>query len=170
MYTPLIDMVPSDPTTMMTAMVEAQKLTRQSGHVFTVFTADQQLYRVVVNVMWVHPERFPNFIPRLGGIHMLMSFVGCVGMLMANSGLEEVMKAAFGGVTRMFTGKKFPQNTRAIRMVTEEVWHGTVEHVDSNMDLMALLERKANSSTTSKLWLENLIKPVFIMILFMRPE
>ena len=95
MYTPLIDMVPSDPTTMMTAMVEAQNLTRQSGYVFTVFTADQQLYRVVVNVMWVHPEWFPNFIPRHGGMHMLMSFVGCVGMLMANSGLQEVMKAAF---------------------------------------------------------------------------
>ena len=82
MYTPLIDMLPSDPTTMMTAMVEAQKLTRQTGQVYTVFTADQQLYRVMINILWVHPEMFHNFIPRLGGMHMLMSFVGCVGILM----------------------------------------------------------------------------------------
>ena len=29
-----------------------------------------------------------------------MRFVGSVGALMGNSGLEEVLKAAFGGVTR----------------------------------------------------------------------
>ena len=44
-------------------------------------------------------------------MHTLMSFVGSVGALMGNSGLEEVLKAAFGGVTRMLTGKNFPQNT-----------------------------------------------------------
>ena len=73
-YTPLIDMVPSHPATMMTAMVEAQKLTKQTGQFYTVFTADQQLYRVMVNVLWVDPEML-----RLGGMHLLMSFVGCVG-------------------------------------------------------------------------------------------
>ena len=96
MYTPLIDMLPSDPITMMTAMVEAQKLTRQTGQVYTVFTADQQLYRVMINILWVHPEMFHNFILRLGSMHMLMSFVGCVGVLMAGSGLEQVLKSAFG--------------------------------------------------------------------------
>ena len=39
-----------------------------------------------------------------------MSYVGAVGVLMAGSGLEELMKAAFGGVTKMLTGKNFPQN------------------------------------------------------------
>ena len=47
MYTPLLDMTPSDPDTMMTAMVQAQKLTNETGQVYTVFTADQQLYRVM---------------------------------------------------------------------------------------------------------------------------
>jgi hypothetical protein len=50
-YTTLVDMVHSDPTTMMTAIVEALTLTIQTGQVFTVFTADQQLYRVMVDVM-----------------------------------------------------------------------------------------------------------------------
>ena len=43
-YTPLIDMNPADPDTMMTAMVEAQKLTQQCGQQVNVFTNDQQLY------------------------------------------------------------------------------------------------------------------------------
>ena len=68
-------MVPSDPDTMMTAMYEAQRITVKCGQTFTVFTADQQFYRVMVNIMWVHPEKFPSFYPRLGGMHMLMSYV-----------------------------------------------------------------------------------------------
>ena len=43
MYTPLIDMVLSDPDTMMTAMYEAQRLAVKCGQTFTIFTADQQL-------------------------------------------------------------------------------------------------------------------------------
>ena len=40
-YTPLIDIMPSNPTTMLTAMVSAQKGTEEIGQVYTVFTADQ---------------------------------------------------------------------------------------------------------------------------------
>ena len=57
-YAPLIDMVPHDSDTIMTAMVEAQMLTKQSGQTITLFTNDQQLYRVAVNVMWVYPTLF----------------------------------------------------------------------------------------------------------------
>ena len=51
--------------------------------------------------MWVHPDLFSNFIPRLGGMHMLMSFIGAVGTLMANTGLEEILQSPFGGITKM---------------------------------------------------------------------
>ena len=50
-------------------------------------------------------------------MHFLMRYVGAVGVLMAGSGLEELMKAAFGGVMKMLTGKNFPQNTRALRSI-----------------------------------------------------
>ena len=49
-YTPLIDMKPSDPDTMLTAMIEAERLTQQVGQEIVVFTSDQQLYRVAVNI------------------------------------------------------------------------------------------------------------------------
>ena len=42
-YMPLVDMVPSDPSTVMTVKEEAQQFTRQTGQTITVFTADQQL-------------------------------------------------------------------------------------------------------------------------------
>lgn len=48
---PLIDMTPAAPTTMMTAMSEAQRLTKSTGQIYTVFTNDRQLYRPAVHVM-----------------------------------------------------------------------------------------------------------------------
>ena len=49
-YLPLVDMVPPDPTTMLTVMTEAQKLTNAAGQQYTIFTNDQQLYKVSINV------------------------------------------------------------------------------------------------------------------------
>ena len=65
-YKPLIDMMPSDPSTILTAMCEAQKETKRRGQTFTVLTADQQLYRVIVHVKWAYPKLFETLIPRLG--------------------------------------------------------------------------------------------------------
>ena len=62
----------------------------------------------------MHPELFPKFFPRLGGMHLLMSFVCCIGVLMANTGLEEVSKAAFGGLARMLTGEKLSSECKGI--------------------------------------------------------
>ena len=80
---------------------------------------DQQLYRVTINVIWVYPDLFKDFVPHLGGMHTLMSFIGAVGTVMSNSGLEEVMNSAFAGVPKMLSGKKFHKNMRALRLVTE---------------------------------------------------
>ena len=57
-YTPLIDMTPSDPTTMKIAMLEAKRLTKKAGQATTLFTADLQLYHVGLNVQWAYPELF----------------------------------------------------------------------------------------------------------------
>ena len=161
-YTPLIDMVPSEPDTMMTAIVESQRLTNSTGQIYTIFTNDQQLYRVAVNVTWVYPELFPHFIPRLGGMHFLMSFIGSVGTLMSNSGLEEILQAAFGGVSKLLSGKKFPQNFRALHMLMEELLRETLMSVNNKADLMAILEDKAADSQTARLWVDILIKPVML--------
>ena len=95
MYTPFLDMLPSEPDTMKTAMLEARRLTLLTGQEWTIFTTDQQLYKVVLRIIWQDPDAFPNFVPRLGGMHMLISFVGAIGTLMDGSGLEEILKSAF---------------------------------------------------------------------------
>ena len=55
LYTPLINRKPADPTTMLSAMLEAQKFTSE---------ADQQLYKVMIDIVWVYPELFIYFVSR----------------------------------------------------------------------------------------------------------
>ena len=147
-------MVPSDPSTIMTAMIEARRITKHTGQSMTVFTSDQQLYRVAVNVVWVYPELSDDFVLRLCGMHTLMICVGSVGALIGNSGLGEVLKAALGGVTRMMTGKNFPQNTRALRMVAEELFQPIISRAESHEDLVSILGKEATKSRTAKVWVD----------------
>ena len=103
---------------------------------------------------------------------MLMSFVGTIGSLMAGSGLSEILSSTFAGVSKMLTGKKFPQNFRAMRLVSEELLRNIVNHGDvmSMEDLLAHLDVAARKSKTSKLWVDCFIKPVFLMMLYVRAE
>ncbi|KAG0724951.1 hypothetical protein GWK47_039532 [Chionoecetes opilio] len=73
---------------------------------------------------------------------MLMSFIGGVGTLMASSGLEELMNTAFGGVNKMLSGKKFLQNLRALRMVTEELLRDVIRDSDNMLQLIFNLDER----------------------------
>ena len=117
--------------------------------------------------MWVYLELSDDFVLRLGGMHTLMSFVGSVGALMGNSGLEEVLKAAFGGVTQILTGKNFPQNTsNGSRGVLQPI----ISRAESHEDLVSILEKDATKSRTAKVWVENIIIHVLIMMIYVRAE
>ena len=72
----------------------------------------------------------------------------------------------------MLSGKKFPQNVQALRMIAEELLAKILrdEHVNSESKLIEVLEEHAKVSRTAKVWLDNVIKPVFIMMLFIRAE
>ena len=76
-----------------------------------------------------------------------------VGTLMTDSGLEDILQTAFGGVAKMLSGKKFPQNIRALRMVVEELLRGIIDKTGSTCysDLMKVLELRATQSHTTKL-------------------
>ena len=123
-----------------------------------------------MDIKWVYQDRFLNLIPRLGGMHLLMSFVGCVGVLMANIGLDDILKSGFNGVQNMLSGKKFPQNARVLCLVMEEVLSKIIERLDTYEDLITSLETLSEQSKTTKLWVDCLIKPVLLMMVFVRAE
>ena len=116
--------------------------------------------------MWVYPELSKEVIPHLGGMHWLTSFVVCVGTLMQNSGLEEIIKKAFASVSKMLAGKLFPMNVRALRLVVEEVFCSQIPLMESYSDLEDYMEKISSQSKTAKLWVENLIIPVLLIMKF----
>ena len=69
-FLPLIDQTPSDPSTVLTVMKDAEKITVQAGKKFTVFTLDQQLYKVALDVIWSDSLRWKYIYPDL---------VACIG-------------------------------------------------------------------------------------------
>ena len=103
-------------------------------------------------------------------MHFVMNFIGCVGTLMDATGLADILECAFGGVSHMLAGKRFPQNFRALRIVVEELLRGILQETDNPDDLMAMLQKRSDESKTTKLWVDNLLKPVLLMMLFCRAE
>ena len=170
MYTPLIDLKPAEHSSILTVLLEAISKTEETGQQYTIITFDQQLYKILIDIKWVYPQRFSKVIPRLGGMHLLMSFLGCIGTLMANSGLDDILKSAFGGVEKMLLGKFFPENVRALRMVVEELLRPYISDIHDNNDMNKFLEDISQKSKTTKLWVDNLVKPMFYAMVFIRAE
>ena len=166
-FLPLIDKTPSDPSTILTVMHEAERITVQAGQEFTVFTLDQQLYKVALDVIWSDALRWNHMIPRLGGMHWLMSFRGCVGVLMENSGLVPWLQSAFASVQKVMTGKKVPMNMRALRFTVIELLKGFINDVYYYEDLEKRVEYLAQKSMIAEHWINNLIWPVFLMMPFL---
>ena len=101
-------------------MMEGKRLSNASGQSSTVITADQAIYTLIVDNLWMDcEEQFQSVHARLGGMHMLMNIVGTVGKLMQETGLYEILGSAFGSVQKMMSGNWYPQNVRALRMVIE---------------------------------------------------
>ena len=89
---------------------------------------------------------------------------------MTDSGFEGILNSSFGGVPNMLVGKRFPQNFRALRIVDQELLRDILSKVDTYERMMEVLETNASQSKTTPWWVENLVKPICIMMLFVRAE
>ena len=61
-----------------------------------------------------------QFVLRLGGLHIEMSFLGCIGHIMSDSGLREVLETVYAdnAVTHMLTGKAIARAIRGHNLVS----------------------------------------------------
>ena len=93
-----------------------------------------------------------------------MSYIVSIDVLMAGTGMKEFLEEAFGGVTKMLTFKKYPQNVRALRLLMEEVLIPLLKYgrITSHSQLMNVLREKSKSCQTTKLWVDVIIKPLFL--------
>ena len=96
-----------------------------------------------------------------------MKFIGCVRSLKAGSGLVDILPCAFRGVDHMLTGKKFTYNVRALRILVDTVILNTVQETNDDDDLISRFQYHATSSTTANVRAVGLIKPEFLIMIFL---
>ena len=99
-YLPFINMRASDPNTVPTSITRGFKVTRDSNQDILVLSCDQQIYKIVVDITFHQPDLLTGIVVILGGMHFLVDCVTCIGTLMADSGLKEIMSTTFGSVDK----------------------------------------------------------------------
>ena len=115
LFLPMIDLDPTDMTCVYSTLLFVSKQAKRYG--FTpILTFDQPLRWKALNI--IQNERsgsdLKSIVLRLGGFHIQMSFLGCIGHLMAGSGLQELLELVYAknAVIHMLSGKAV---SRAIR-------------------------------------------------------
>ena len=106
-FGPLIDTPPSHPDTILTTLTYMQKSMVDMGMEKVHLCMDMQLYVVTKQVCWNQPRKFQNIVVHPGCMHIIQSFLGCIGTLMRGSALEFYVNAAFGGIIGIFNGKSW---------------------------------------------------------------
>lgn len=115
LFLPMIDLDPTDMTCVYSTLLFVSKQAKRYG--FTpILTFDQPLWWKALNIIQNEPSGsdLKSIVLRLGGFHIEMSFLGCIGHLMAGSGLQELLELVYAknAVIHMLSGKAV---SRAIR-------------------------------------------------------
>lgn len=116
-HLPLIDAAPSNYGTIKTSLRQAVAKTKQCSQKICVFTADQPIYWKARDIVAsADPSSdLRNVVVRLGGFHLLMSFLGAVGYIMSGSGIEEVLQIIYAAncVDKLLSGHAYSRAIRA---------------------------------------------------------
>lgn len=114
-YLPMIDLSPSSNTCLYSTMLFIAKQAINNGTT-PILTFDQPLYWKSRLIIEHEPVSSPlkNIVLMLGGFHMKMSYLGCIGNLMTGSGLQETLEQIYApcSVVKMLSGKAIARSIR----------------------------------------------------------
>lgn len=107
----------TDPDTIYTALNYAATLTRKKRQETCFVTFDQPLYYKAREIIagCNDDDIIKTVVVRLGGFHMLMSFLGAIGVIMEDSGLKELWSKVYAekSVDNMLNGHSYARAVRA---------------------------------------------------------
>ena len=115
MFLPMIDISPSDTTCIYSTLKYVQEHA-QCHDVTPIITFDQPLWWKALMIILTEPigSGLRDIVLHLGGFYTEMSFLGCIGHLMAASGLQELLELIYApnAVVHMLSGKAISQAVR----------------------------------------------------------
>lgn len=142
---PFVNLNPGNMDTIYSTLVAASTIAEKYRQETTIITFDQPLYIKAVDVIHSsNDERLKNVIIRLGGFHLLMSFLGSIGNLMSGSGLEELWQTVYAkkSIPHMMNGHAYSRAVRA--------------HLLTQQALSTMLLQNTNISESDKLEIKGL--------------
>jgi len=86
-FLPFVDLPAHDYNCINTVLQYAREKCQENSQNVTIVTFDLPLYMIAEDI--VTNRSMEDVLVRLGGFHLLMSFPGCIGYIMAGSGLKE---------------------------------------------------------------------------------
>jgi len=143
-YGPMYPQTPTNPDVVKTSLDYFVSLNLKLGQLNTVKTCDQAIYDIIKGLVKKDPVRYKNVIVRLGGFHIAQNFLGSIGFLMKESGIEEVLVArnicGRGTANKVMAGKDDHKMVRSHSLLSEaffmlkweafERWLFQKEHTD----------------------------------------
>lgn len=113
---PFINLDPGNLSTIYTALLFAENECKKQGQRSCLVTFDQPLYAKASEIVAAAPPGELDIVTvRLGGFHLLMSFLGSVGFIMAGSGLEQLWEQVYAkaSVHHLVSGHAYSRSLRA---------------------------------------------------------
>ena len=114
-------------------MFASNEIKKRGKHTCMV-TLDQPLFIKATDIVFASNE-LNNVVVKLVGFHLLMSFLGTIGFIMAGSGLEELWSTVYAKalVVQMLTGHNYARAMRAHFMTQQALVVLLFEH-DTDLD------------------------------------
>lgn len=111
---PFINAPPSDYSTIYTSILTALEECKLLHQKTCIITFDQPLFWKARDVV-ASVSEFNKVVVRLGGFHLLMSYMGSIGTIMSGSGLKELFSEIFAGnsVDKILSGHAYARAVRA---------------------------------------------------------
>ncbi len=120
-FGPLLDSPPSHPGTVLTTMGNLLQGLQSFVMKYAHISMNMQLYAIVSQIKRCDMDKWKEMILHTGKMHTLMSFRGCIIVLMKASGFETLLGSAFGSLTSIISGKSWPPTP--YRILTAALLH-----------------------------------------------
>ncbi|CAG9814961.1 unnamed protein product [Phaedon cochleariae] len=149
---PFINAPPSEYATVYTSILVAIGECKALNQKTCVVTYDQPLYWKARDV--VANNSFPELnsvVVRLGGFHLLMSFMGAMGTIMAGSGLKELFCMVYAGnsVDKILSGHAYARAIRSHFLTHAALAGLIIERLELTPEEVSALDTVINSPERS---------------------
>lgn len=116
---PIVNLKPTSYDALLTVLMYAADKARSLKQTTVFTTFDQPLYMKARDILATAEQKqdtsLANVILRLGGFHLLMSYLGSIGNIMSGSGLTELWSTIYAAesVSKMLSGHHYARAIRA---------------------------------------------------------